>query len=134
MMHIYETTREWLGENDAVIGSAELRIHYTYRPATADHYDPSIGGPGGWTPGDADEVEIIKVEWECYGKDKPRWQRIEGKDPTGADLHEEYAEWAYMEYVDDMAAKAQAELEDMNNTEDPDRAYDEHRDRMLEGR
>ena len=46
--HTLEVTREWLGENDAVVGSVELRIHFTYTPATSDYYDKSVGGMGGW--------------------------------------------------------------------------------------
>lgn len=50
------------GSRDGVDWEIEVRATYTYRPATADHYDPAIGGPGGWSPGDPAELDIIEIE------------------------------------------------------------------------
>ena len=73
--HTYETTYETTGENDAVMGSVELRIEYEFTPGTGDYYDASIGGMGGWTPGDSPEVSIIAIKQEFFvtGADGSYW-------------------------------------------------------------
>ncbi len=122
--YTYETTREWTGYLDAVIGSVELRFTYTYRGPTPDHYDKSVGGPGGWTPGDDGELEIVKVEEEVLNNrpgfggvptrraDLYRWKSVTGTHPNGEDIATDHIEWAIMEHYDAMVeAASEPEME-----------------------
>ena len=40
-----------------------LSVDFSYRAGTADSYDASRGGPGGWDPGDPPEMEIETIFW-----------------------------------------------------------------------
>lgn len=41
-----------------------------------DHYDASIGGPGGWSPGDSPEAVICEVRIEVFNDAVRRWIAI----------------------------------------------------------
>ncbi len=96
-IHTYETTYEAEGDERTVIASVELQIDYTYSPASGDHYDPSVGGPGGWTPGDAEQFEIIEIreEFKVAG-----WMKVDGI------MLESYREWAEREHGEAMIEAA----------------------------
>ena len=38
-----------------------IAVRGNVHPGTPDFYYPSIGGPGGWSPGDPPEVEDVEV-------------------------------------------------------------------------
>ena len=62
----YETTYEAEDSFGNVTAALELRVVYTFEPGSRDHYDASIGGPGGWSPGDAPEIEIVQILVEDF--------------------------------------------------------------------
>ena len=104
--YTYETTWEQTDDLDNVVGSAELRIHYTFSPGCADYYVASIGGPGGWQPGYPPELDILKIEEEDFSTGKAVWREIAGKFPDGRDRFEYYREWAESEHFENMAQEA----------------------------
>lgn len=66
------TMRATIPHGDPDIGAeVDAQITFTYSPGSGDTYDPSRGGPGGWDPGYAAEVELIKAEPFCNGKPSP---------------------------------------------------------------
>ncbi len=65
-------TREIEGDNDAVISSTELRIHYRYWPGA-----PEFRGNAIWLPADPDEIEVNYVERETAPH---KWERVEVDD------------------------------------------------------
>lgn len=40
----------------------EYLITFDYTPSAPDFYNPAIGGPGGWSPGNPAEVSFVSVE------------------------------------------------------------------------
>jgi hypothetical protein len=105
---------------------------YTVSPAESDHYDRSIGGPGGWTPGCSAGVEDVSVffaRWVPCAKHrfKPTLAKREScrecktvRDPrpeldglvSEEELLDHATECAEADYVDAAEARAEARRED----------------------
>jgi hypothetical protein len=85
--------REWLGENDMVVGSVELRIHYIFYPGCAQTY---------WQPREEDTAELDFVQIKRHRDGKPVWARLErnqpATEPGGVDGEDWYC-WAE-DYLD----------------------------------
>tara|TARA_R110000868_G_scaffold86015_1_gene241492 strand:+ start:789 stop:1148 length:360 start_codon:yes stop_codon:yes gene_type:complete len=98
-MHIYTITREWLGEDDAVIGCVELRVIYTYRRGSPAVMYLRNGDPG--YPEESPEIEIVRVEQESLTSGKSIW----------LPASEDNAEWA-IEYFEARTDEVLAEAEE----------------------
>lgn len=110
----YDTTWEQTDHLDNVIGSAELRVYYTYSPGCGDYW---ARNPGCWLPGDPPELEIVKIEEEAFEGGKAVWREITGKFPHGEDRFEYFREWVEDRHLDDMVEEAVA-----TDADDRDRA------------
>lgn len=114
--HVYDFTYEtYVG--DAVTGSLEARVHFTFSPSTPDTYNSSVGGPGGWEPGNSEEIEITSVKQEEWvrgvGKDTVyKWVTINEKN-----LVEALCEYAYDKCMDNMRDEALIDRQDQKEYE-----------------
>ena len=74
----------------------EYVITYSYVPGSPDTYDASRGGPGGWDPGWAAEVEFISIEPDVG--DHGAFTVLAQKDPQdwGANWLDEHYEECVM--------------------------------------
>ena len=115
--HTYDM--DYANSFDAV----SLRVHYTYRGATDDHYDKLHG----WTPGDGDEIEIVDLEQEVVLINGNRvWVKIEDRTDT-------ICSHVMDMYEDDLRQNAFDERADEEG-QASDRAYDEYRDRKWDNK
>ena len=78
-------TREWLGDNDMVVGCIETRIHYLFSPGC----EPKLYGPTPH-PGDDPEIELDFVQLEAG---ENRWSRIERNSPAAEFLGPDGEDW-----------------------------------------
>lgn len=117
--HIYTRTWEATDHLDNVIGSADLRFHFTYAP----------GLPGDWyNPPEGPEIEIHKVEERTGDGYK---QVGDKKTPIGESWSDYWIEWAMDDLYGELIRAAENDLQ-ADAEQRADYAYEAHRDRMLE--
>ena len=117
--HTYETTYET--ERDGiVVGSAEVRLTYTFSPGSGETYNKSVGGPGGWEPGYGPEIEIFKIEEEHGGQ----WGEV------GSFFYDILHDWAETSLFDTLIEAVGAEYE-ARRDEAADARYEAQRDRRM---
>lgn len=98
---------------------AEYVITYAYTPGSPDTYDASRGGPGGWDPGYAAEVEFISVTPVAGPLDHGAFT-----DLAQADLDDWSREWLLEEGRSEAIAHADDDIQP-----DPDYARENAADR-----
>lgn len=81
----YGTTYETF-HGDVVVGSMEVKLLYTVTWGSGDVYDKSVGGPGGWSPGWPDEVDLVGVEVEDLMRREGTLWRAATRDEADAVL------------------------------------------------
>lgn len=92
----------------------DVEIECTVTPGEPDHYDRSLGGPGGWSPGCGPEVEIVTISTE-----------------KGALLNIlDELDQRTIGRIEDDAIEAAAEDEQDERDDYDDRRVDAYRDRM----
>ena len=114
--HKFDRTWESTDENDNVIGSADLRFHFTFtRGFEGDRTDPPYGA----------EIEVYQVEQDIGHGYKPVTDYVR---PGGERWADYWIEWAQNELYDEMVVSAAEDDEDGR----ADYEYESARDRMLE--
>tara|TARA_R110000824_G_scaffold39383_1_gene119211 strand:+ start:1692 stop:2048 length:357 start_codon:yes stop_codon:yes gene_type:complete len=113
--HTYDRTWESTDENDNVIGSADLRFHFTFMP----------GSEGDWNnPPEGPEIEVFKVEQDIGLGYRLVMDYVR---PGGEKRSDIWIEWARDELYDEMIQSVADDSEP-----DGDYAYESARDRMME--
>ena len=91
--HTYDRTWESTDENDVIVGSADLRFHFTFIP----------GFVGDWTdPPHGPEIEVSAVEQDIGHGYKPVTDYVR---PGGERWADYWIEWAIYELYYEMVAE-----------------------------
>ena len=91
----YETTWESTDSNDTVVGSADLRFHFTVTPGCAAHMG-SLTYMG--HPAEPPEIEITSIEQDMV----TGWIPVEGRMPDGSTWWYVYHDWVLEEHFEAM--------------------------------
>lgn len=109
----------WVQDDD-LGAEIDVEITYAYTPGSPDTYDASRGGPGGWDPGSAAEVEFMDFDlvMTTWRLPKVIMDAIEA--------------WA-REWLGEEGRAAAIEHAEDDLLPDPDAAYDAMRDDRMTG-
>ncbi len=102
---------------DGPSGSVEYEVEADFNPGEKDHFDPRVGGPGGWTPGSAPYLEEVRVYWSR--PDRKAGLPVRERRPELDDLVDE----------DALLELAREDEDEANDPDDSDRRRDEHLER-----